>query len=176
MIEEMWMIRPQRRSFMPGAKARVRAMQLVRFSSTRRSQSSSRIWSIGLGEVGAGVVDEDIDLAQGHDGGVGQAEDVVAPGHVGDDVLDAGAAGAGRFPRRRPQFVFVAAGNHQAAPALGEDRRHRLAEALAAAGDQGHAAGQIEQRAQRAFGFHGIPRLSDDVQEDRPNRQCLTRP
>ena len=42
-------MRPQRRSFMPGASARVSTIELVTFSSTSASQSSSRIASAGCG-------------------------------------------------------------------------------------------------------------------------------
>ena len=49
MIDEMWMMRPQRRSFICGTSARVSAMHEVRFSSTMRSQASSVISSIACG-------------------------------------------------------------------------------------------------------------------------------
>ena len=109
-----------------------------------RSQSSSLIWSMGAGGVGAGVVDENIDAAHLREGGFGEAFHIVAVVHVGDDV-DAFAAGAGEdFGEGRPEFAFVAAGDDDVRARLGEGAGHRFAEALAAAGDQSDAAGEIE--------------------------------
>ena len=107
MIEEMWMIRPQRRSFIGATSARVRAMHELRLSSTSRSQSSSLISSIGCGMIGAGVVDQDVDPAHRRERRVGESPHVVATRHVGDDMghpharalADLGRGGLAARPR-----------------------------------------------------------------------------
>src|SRR5262249_53002867 len=92
----------------------------------------------GLGDVGAGVVDEDIDPAELFQGGAGQAVGLAAAAEVGDDA-GAAAAGAGQDLREGgPQLVLVPAGDDDVGPGLGQAAGHRLAEALAAPGDQGH--------------------------------------
>ena len=93
------MIRPQRRSFMPGTSARVNAMQLVRFSSTNRSQSSSRIWSIACGMLKPALLTR-MSIVPSARGGVGQAARRPARGHVGGDDLDAPASCRGCRQRR----------------------------------------------------------------------------
>ena len=72
------------------------------------------------------------------------AADVVALGHVGDHV-SAFAAGAGEdLVERFLKFVFVAAGDDDVGPGLGQGTGDRQAQALAAAGYQGSAAGQVK--------------------------------
>ena len=105
-------------------------MHELRFSSTSRSQSSSRIWSIGCGQVGAGVVDQDVDPAHRLDGRRGEPRDVVAAGHVGDDVLDPGRRPRPDLLGRGLELVLVPAGDDDVGARLGEAGRHRLAQAL----------------------------------------------
>ena len=124
------MIRPQRRSFMPGARARVRAMQLLRFSSTSRSQSSSRIWSIAWGRLQPALLTRISTLPsrrrRRRPGGARRRGGSCRRRRIrrGRPSASPNLGGGGR------QLVLVAAGDHDAGADAGEDRRHGLAQPL----------------------------------------------
>ena len=138
------MMRPQPRAFICGARRRVSAMTELRLISSTSSQFSSVIASMASGSIGAGVVDENVDAPGQLERLLGQSGHVLAPAHVGDDEGTSAVQPLEDVVEGGPQLVLVAAGNDDVGPGLGQAARHRLAEALAAAGDQGRLAGQIK--------------------------------
>ena len=92
---------------------------------------------------GAGIVDQDIDLAEGGIGGVDQAVELLPVGHV---------AGMGcRLATHRPNLgsglvaaLELAAGDEYVGAMGREGLDHLVAQAAAAARHQGHFSGQIE--------------------------------
>jgi hypothetical protein len=98
----------------------------------------------GLAHVAAGVVDEDVDLAEGGSG-------------VGDKFLNAGviadveregccaAAEGFHFAFERGKRIDVAAGEDEIGASFCESAREMLAEAAAGAGDDGNLASEIEK-------------------------------
>ncbi len=91
----------------------------------------------------ARVVDEDVDVAVGRDRLVDHRLHLVGLGDVADRPFDRKPRRASRDGRRQP---FVAAGaQHERGAGFGEPFRHFEPEATRSAGDDGHAAGQIEQ-------------------------------
>ena len=97
-------------------------------------------------------------LPSARDGRLGQAADVAAVGHVGDDVFGAGGRLAGESPR--PAACSSSSWRLEmttAAPAWAKIVAMALPSPLAAAGHQGRAARQVEKFADWALGFHKIP-------------------
>ena len=146
MIDEIWITRPQRRSFMPGTSARVRTMQLVKFISTSRSQSASRISSICCTTLLPALFTRMSTLPR-----------VFTAASASRTASWRRFMSATRCSTRAPvcsvdlaggggQGVFVAAADHHLGPGLGEERGDGAADAFAAAGDEGRAAGEIEDR------------------------------
>ena len=95
--------------------------------------------------VHPGVVDQDVHAAHLLQGGAGELRNVGTSRHVGHGERDL-AAGLGRdLVRGRLEFGLVAAGKENVGPGLGQPAGHGLAEPLVAAGDEGDAAGQVEE-------------------------------
>ena len=138
------MIRPQRRSFICGTSARVNAMHEVRFTSMTRSQSSSRILSIGSDLLPPALLIRMSTRPNSASDPLGQLSHFLAPGHVGLEPghLDVGALGD--FRGGLLQLVFVPAGDGDLCAGFGQSPRHRLSQPFAAAGDQRDATAEIE--------------------------------
>ena len=141
----MWITRPHFRSFMPGHK---RAGQRHARAEVELEKLVPEI--VGelidrLGLVGAGVVDEDVDLAHCRDRLGGEPGGIFSTGEVGDDVPDLDCEPGGDVAAGGFELILVPAGDDDIGTGLGEPAGHGFAETLAAAGYQGHAAGKIEQ-------------------------------
>ncbi len=109
--------------------------------------------------VAAGVVDQDVDPAERRLRPAGEPHGLVAAGQVGVDPRHP-RPGADRLGGVL-QLGLRPAGDHDVGPGLGEPPGHRLAQALAPAGHQGHPPRQVELRA----GHRGI---SSPPESDRP--------
>ena len=91
MIEEMWITRPQRRSFMPRHQ---RPRQRHATGEVQLDQAVPDlvvISSIGCGRLAPALLTRMSTLPSRRDGRLGQAADVAAVGHVGDEVFRADA-------------------------------------------------------------------------------------
>ncbi len=91
----------------------------------------------GLGIVDAGVVDEDVDLAEAFFGFDGEGFDGGAVGHVGDHPFDFDAEACADLGGGGGEFIGVAAGDEDVGAGFSEAAGHGFAEAFAAAGDEG---------------------------------------
>ena len=145
-IEDTLIIRPHRRSFIGPTSARVSAMHELRLSSTRPSQSSSMICSVGCGCVAAGVVDQDVDPAHR-----ARALRRRAGGTSSRCVISAtkwATLHAGARPDiglRGRKLFFMPAGDDDVGAGLRETAGHGFAKALAASRHKGHASRQIKK-------------------------------
>ena len=139
MIEEMWMIRPHRRSFIGPTSARVRAMHELRFSSTSRSQSSSWISSIGCGILLPAL------LTRMSTWPISSMAESASRRTSSRRVMSATKwttltpVPDADLVRGGPELVLVSAGDDDVGAGLRETAGHRLAEPLAAPGHEGHA-------------------------------------
>src|SRR6185295_4544742 len=98
----------------------------------------------GLRRIGASVVDEDVDAAEGGQGGLGELFDFAALGHIGDEKRAFAARSSDDFVKGIAQLFFMPTGDDHIGAGFGEATRHREAKALAAAGNQGDFSGKIE--------------------------------
>ena len=101
--------------------------------------------------VAAGVVEQHVAAAERLEHVGGQLLHGGAVVHVGDEVLDLDVEAVADFGLGLFQLVFVAGRDGDVRPAFGQAAGDRLADALAAAGDQGRAAGEVEE-----FLEHGL--------------------
>src|SRR5215469_3934611 len=96
------MMRPQRRSIIPGASARASSRLAVRFTWSVWSQISSVSWA-------SGIVGEDVDLSHRLHGLRGQALDLAPPAEIRDDELDTRLEALADVGDRRDQLGLVPA-------------------------------------------------------------------
>ena len=99
----------------------------------------------GLADVAAGVVDENMNLAEG---GFGFCRHLLDALLVADVELERNGAAAERrdFRFKCGERFARAAGEHQVGSGLGERARKILAKAAAGSGDDGYLAGEVEER------------------------------
>ena len=95
----------------------------------------------GLRFVGAGVVDQDVDLAHRLEARCGEPGRVGSTAKVGHDVLDSDLEPRADLADGSFELVLMPAGDDDIGPGLGQPTGHCLAQALAAAGHKGHASG-----------------------------------
>src|SRR5262249_49963443 len=136
MMDEMWMMRPQRRWRICGTRARVSAMIELRFSSTMRSQTSSVMASMGCGWLVPALLMRmsTRPICSRAARARRSASSRRAGGAVGDDVPAAPAGAREDLVEGAAQLVLVAAGDDDVGAGLGQAAGHGLAQALAAAG------------------------------------------
>jgi hypothetical protein len=98
----------------------------------------------GFADVASGVVDEDVDLADGFVGRGGHGLNAFLIAYVEGEGDGAAAEG---FDLRDEweQVVFAAAGEDEVCAGFGEGACEILAEATAGPGDDGDLAGEIEE-------------------------------
>ena len=89
----------------------------------------------------AGVVDENVDLAERRHRAIHYGLDVGRPGHVAPKTFDVKAAAAHLLDRRREPFLAARA-EHQRGPGLGQPFGHLAAQSARSAGHDRDAAGQ----------------------------------
>jgi hypothetical protein len=114
-----------------------------------RSHDSSVVGQKLLRLIAAGVVDEDIDLAERLDRPLGQGVDVIAVGHVGDAMHALHIQAFRNLRRGRLQVRFMPRADGDIRARFRKTAGDRFADAFAAAGDEGGLAGKIEE------GVHG---------------------
>jgi hypothetical protein len=107
----------------------------------------------GLRVVDAGVVDENVDLAEALFGFCGQRFHCGTIRHVGDHPFDFDAQSCANFSGGRFEFIGVAAGNEDISARFGEATGHRFTETFAAASDECCFAGEIEEGRRHARGL-----------------------
>ena len=146
MIDEMWMTRPQRRSFICGTRARVRAMTELRLISSTSSQASSVMASMACGLLVPALLMRMSTRPICVEGGLRPG---VRPRRGGScrrrrslplrpvPARISSRAGCSSFSCRLEMTT--------SAPGLGQAAGHRLAQALAAARHQGHLARQVKK-------------------------------
>jgi hypothetical protein len=88
--------------------------------------------------VDAGVVEREVESAEGRHGALDERGDLLLVGHVAHDAQRL-VAGAGQLLRRGPEGLLVAVGEHDGGPGLGERPRCGQPHAGAGAGDDGDA-------------------------------------
>jgi hypothetical protein len=138
-------MRPHLRAFMPGTTARVRAHHGGEVHLDVAVPDLVGDLIDGLRVVDAGVVDEDVDLAEPLLGFDGQGFDGGTVRHVGHHPFDFHAQAFADLRGGGFEFIGVAAGDEDIRARLGETACHRLAKTFAAAGDESCFAREIEE-------------------------------
>src|SRR5690606_9912887 len=92
----------------------------------------------------AGVVDQDVDVAEGGDRGIDQAVDRLGPGDVGGEGLGADVALA-KLRQRSVEFGVLARGDHHAGTVIAQRLRDLQAKPARPAGDEDDTAIEVEQ-------------------------------